>query len=399
MAQIVYPGTATPADVRNGKTFSAGTYYNAAGENLVYPSAPSGVAPPGEIWEEMLSMPTGLIVDKTYWLRTIGDRFFLILDAYDGPRGELFYTDDLGATWTNVILPLPSSTGSLVALDNVWLLSGGGTRFAFRSSDNGETWTTITAPTDIKYMTEAVQKGNVCVYVGGGIARSTDSGLSWSRVGTLVANKVRLSRGNFVAFNTRDTTGNSVLTSSDGLTWTARGSALGQSVRDVFDIPGIIVLPLDTSSTVTAEVAYSIDGGINWRKITIDGYRQLRRWFQRGNSIFGIVSPLGGTDHYVVQINMYSQKIVHISKLPTTDFTQSLASFIPVIGGRILATRGGQFADTIYTSDDDGRTWRSIKVEKGSIESTYVAVGDYVFSSNQYATRLKPIKYTRFKVL
>lgn len=105
-----------------------------------------------------------------------------------GNAGRLYRTTDYGLTWTDMGLLDSGETGNLSAFCNL----GGGVALAatrhngkvYRTADYGATWTHIsTLPSSASKL--AYCGGGVVIagLVGGGIARSTDSGVTWADLG------------------------------------------------------------------------------------------------------------------------------------------------------------------------------------------------------------------------
>lgn len=122
---------------------------------------------------------------------------YLVVRGTDADPGEVAYSDDLGATWTNVDYEAASDahfavdSGALFALDykHIWLVTNGG--YIFFSSDGGLNWTN---QDDGNVTTEdyhAVMFANVndgyAVATTGVVVRTVDGGLTWAACTTITS--------------------------------------------------------------------------------------------------------------------------------------------------------------------------------------------------------------------
>jgi|GEM_PF-4276420 len=177
----------------------------------------------GRTWEERASASSLGAVAPT-WLRYANGRLFAIFDSSFAGQGALFASDDFGASWERLDLPL--EVISVVAFGDVVIATpsaiGTGTLFGsiFRSADGGETWDTIDLVDQgfglgILGFTEMVASGNsVFGHITGfgnpGVAHSNDGGLTWAQTNTNPASAeldLAVDDGNFYRFSQLDLTG------------------------------------------------------------------------------------------------------------------------------------------------------------------------------------------------
>lgn len=198
-----------------------------------------------------------------------------------GNPAEIGYSDDNGATWTNV------NTGStnaqyapgpeaLFALDqyNIWEVVTGG--YIYYSSDGALTWSTQSAGTVTTNNLFAVHAAsNRVVWAAGAsdtILRSLDGGDTWSAVTASGAgstiNSIFALDGQRAWVGTAN--GRLYYTLDGGTTWTRRrfsGDTAGavHSVKFVNKLVGFMIH--DTASPV-GRVFRTIDGGYTWELFT-----------------------------------------------------------------------------------------------------------------------------------
>lgn len=196
-----------------------------------------------------------------------------------GNPAEIAYSDDNGATWTNVNVGSTNgqyfdSPQAIFALDqdNIWAVTTGG--YIYKSTDAGETWTAqesgVIVATD--YNAVVFFDANVG-YVGGDsnvIVYTANGGATWSaltgpsaqagvRVNTLaVPTESRV----FVGY----ADGDLYYTEDGGATWAARthpGSGVGQ-VRGLDfwnELTGVMVR---NSAAPVGTMLFTEDGGYTW---------------------------------------------------------------------------------------------------------------------------------------
>ena len=196
-----------------------------------------------------------------------------------GNPAEVAYSDDSGATWTNV--DVGSTNGqyaigakSLISLNryNIWLVTTSG--YIYKSEDGGASWTaqesgTITA-TDYSVIQTAPNDPNV-LYAGaddGTVAKTTNGGTTW---GSVTSPSADGNVGLAVLSEDRVWVGNDAgllrYTNDGGSTWTSRdfGGSAGAS-RPIEDI----VFVNDYVGFLTQDVSgagslyQTINGGFSW---------------------------------------------------------------------------------------------------------------------------------------
>lgn len=201
-------------------------------------------------------------------------------------QGYTAYSDDDGATWTNVVVGTaaahkgPTRGGGIFALDehHVWLASYGG--YIYFSADAGETWTaqesgviTATHYTQVKFTPDGIY--GYAVAQAGATAKTVDGGTNW------VATTAVFSTGDGLCLDVLDDDyvwvgdddGTLWWTEDGGVTWTQRSGWIGSGAGDVKDIQFandyVGWMLVDTAAPI-GKVLRTIDGGWTWTIETAD---------------------------------------------------------------------------------------------------------------------------------
>jgi photosystem II stability/assembly factor-like uncharacterized protein len=200
-------------------------------------------------------------------------------------QGHTAYSDDDGATWTEVHIGGAAAghgaVNGLFALDSrhIWLASVNG--YIYFSDDGGETWTAqesavITAGDYYKvaFMEDGLH-GYACAE-SGVVAKTTNGGASWTAC-TLIAGTPDLHALAVTDDDhawVGDENGALWFTEDSGLTWTQRtgfvGSAAGdiQAISFVNDWVGFMIEEI--GATGASNIYRTIDGGYSWDVLTAD---------------------------------------------------------------------------------------------------------------------------------
>lgn len=192
-----------------------------------------------------------------------GSRFVVVSRPNASGSGGILYTDDTGATWTNV--SSFSSLWNAVCYGNSLFVAVSETTAA-ATSTNGASWTSRTLSfTDA----QSVWYGNglyIAVGLSGAVATSPD-GVTWTnRTSGTALNLycVRYKRGVWLAVGHDGGGGNSIaITSFDGITWTTQtlpgGSTFYPSKIGVFK--NWFIVGSDTTKTTMYKSIGGLTGG------------------------------------------------------------------------------------------------------------------------------------------
>lgn len=191
----------------------------------------------GNSWSYIPPATTGLTNASIQCVHFVSSDTGFIAGSQTGVSGGgrfIKRTTNGGSTWTDVT-PVTISTSTVY--DMAFFQTGVGIAVAtnnkaFRTTDNGLNWTAIATP-GTAYSVAIAGPQNVIAVAGSNIMRSTDQGQSWTSIATTATG---LQGVHFYDADNGMITGNNgaVLHTSDGgLTWTAIPTLLAQKVYDV----------------------------------------------------------------------------------------------------------------------------------------------------------------------
>ena len=199
---------------------------------------------------------------------------------------KIFRSTDQGATWAAIDagLPLGYFASGVAAIGGVCVagVSGyTGTFRVLRSVDYGQTWSLIDTSQSIPNAASvytAACDGVATFVIGvanGGVLRSTDAGLTWSRIQAFTdtvahVRSVLFTGTKFIAFqNSHTGVPARFANSTDGQTWTLRYTSAGNN-EHLASFPtvvnGVAVIPYANSFyTSIRGIRYSVDHGDTWQ--------------------------------------------------------------------------------------------------------------------------------------
>lgn len=237
-------------------------------------------------------------------------RWLVALEAPVGGQGQVAYSDDGGATWTNVNIGGAAAghgafdSGALFALDmyHIWLASAEG--YIYFSEDGGVTWTAQEAGGigvgDYHAVTFADIKHGMAVGAADLIAFTSDGGENW-QAGTATGGGgdllcVSWSNG---FWWTGDDDGNLWFSDDDAVTWSERTNFAGTGTGDITDIAfwgALNGFMLHATAGGVGELFRTIDGGWTWQEITLPTTAVLNAlWIAAQNIVYAVGEAEGGT--------------------------------------------------------------------------------------------------------
>ena len=134
----------------------------------------------GAHWTLEDELPAGYISS----IASVGSQVFLTLFGDDSGQGSGIFTRSTTGSWTKL-----SSPATLTLITNIVTIGStlfaGGWNKIYRSEDSGQTWTKLATPGINSFFESFVSTGSV-LFVGSsyeGVFRSTDNGNTWSSTG------------------------------------------------------------------------------------------------------------------------------------------------------------------------------------------------------------------------
>jgi hypothetical protein len=200
-----------------------------------------------------------------------------------GFPAEVAFTDDNGATWTNVDVGVQlgdfvANGHALFALDRYHIWLGTNSGYIYFSSDAGLTWTLqeagIIAPWAVQGISFYSPQVGYSVYTDGTVARTTDGGVSWGVTtvsGCSGAKDIHAVSAYFAWVVGDD---GKFYTHDSGTTWAQRDAIPTAAIDFYDDLVGITV-----GSAAQGVIYTTINGGFDWNPLTLisnSGYLDVR---------------------------------------------------------------------------------------------------------------------------
>lgn len=190
-----------------------------------------------------------------------------------GDFAEIAYSDDSGATWTNVDVEAEGTrgaadSGALFAYDfkNIWFVTTGG--YIFYSNDGGITWTTQNAGTatanDYNAVHFSSKYDGFAVANTGVVVKTDDGGETWAAVTAITGtpNVLCVHTFNEDEVMVGTASGGVWKSGNAGTSWTQLYSA-GTSINDL-----TFANPYVGWAADGATILYTRNGGEDWETIT-----------------------------------------------------------------------------------------------------------------------------------
>jgi len=250
-------GTSSPAQ----KLSVAGTVESTTGgfkfpDGTTQTSAASGGIEPGDtlVTGRTLSSPA-FITEPGLYLKT------------DYPLiGSMSAFNESGTNWSDTSATVSNNWG-LGYGNGTWLACSGGGDVQ-RSTDNGNTWSTVLTPNafgDVSYG-NGVWIGRFYYPGASTLYRSTNDGLTWSAVGSSVTYYTAMHYANGVWIATA-TGGGIYRSTNDGATWSAVTSGTTNDLRSVYYGNGVWII-VGYSGTILR----STNNGVSWTIVPFATY-------------------------------------------------------------------------------------------------------------------------------
>lgn len=357
-------------------------------------------------------------VDRAFYVCGLfeGDTYYFAANGRmnGGPGGPSSPTTNAlpynaaSAVWATSTVPLPSpnlggvgyanlttcANNTTSATGNFAAVGAGGAIF---TSSDGQTWNAASLPAGFSSdlygvagytanLNNSANPGQRWVAVGSGGASlySTDSGTSWfvgrADLGNPALRSITQSGGIF--FTAGDT--GTILSSSDGITWTAHTSGTTNNLNGITH--GNIYIAVGNNGTILT----SSDGGNTWTPHTSGTSSHLRQVASVANLIVAagdngtIVTSKDGGVTWVVQTLAGAPNLVSVvaeSQLVANDIIDSWLGVIPSVQFVAIDSSGNAYLTRSNAGSTNGLTWSAITIPVGlnalvSSGFGYVAVGN-----------------------
>ena len=305
---------------------------------------------------------------------TTNPTYAIVGGFINGSTANTIFTYD-GTTWTG--------RGSSVFTNNcnhaywngtIWVGAGAGTNTIATSTDGGITWTPRTASmfTEVRRVVWASSL-NLWVALGDGttrIATSSDNGNTWVGRATSIFSQYGFAVDwNGTTFIAAGTGGNSIATSTDGINWTGRGTAMAPDLgSNSMYWSASLNLWIAGRFSANPPLMTSTDNGITWANVTGGYYNTSIAW--DGTRFISGSSGNGST---------YTSTNGTTWTSTGTSPTMSLVSAMGYINGKWVAVGQGSSNNTVSISTDNGATWTGLGV-------TIFAVAGSGFAYNSAST-------------
>ena len=139
--------------------------------------------------EELTAVHDDFVLQQIDAFAAMGDRLYV--GGHAGRGGEIFRSDDEGDSWTRITAEDMAHTVTALAVFGGTLYAGTYGSGVFRSDDSGDSWTAVNAGLTNRTVPTLLTVNEDTVFAGtleGGIFRTMDGGNSWVEVNTGLTN-------------------------------------------------------------------------------------------------------------------------------------------------------------------------------------------------------------------
>ena len=235
----------------------------------------------GSTWTQTATDPiaTALMSVSCFAISSTVTRIIVVREAVATAPAGVYYSDDWGATWTEVLLTTPVNYGAvyggaLFALDmyHIWVVVTGATDSEIHfSDDGGTTWTKQThLMAHILYALHFADADNgMCVGESDNVYTTTDGGVTWgaaTATGSSCTNRCVTESAGGGIWWVGNNAGDIYYSSDHGVTW-ARRHFPGDSAGIVYDIDfatSTVGYMTHSPTNATALIYRTRDGGFTW---------------------------------------------------------------------------------------------------------------------------------------
>lgn len=307
---------------------------------------------------------TGLTNTRVYWLLKNGTTLIAGTDGFASNNPGLFRSSDDGATWQAINY---SGWGTSVVYSMVMseeIIFAGGVDGVFQSSDDGQTWTARNGGLQsvqvysLSVMDSTLFAGGAVDTAGndsGYVFRSTDEGISWSKVGSFPSGVSMLANNGSDLF--AGTYSSGVFSSRDsGVTWAQMDNGLTNTEILSLVSNGNQVF----AGTDGGGVFQSSDGGLTWKSFGLDSLH-IEAFYESDSSLFAATGSRGVLRSSTSAPDWNQADTNWTGSTPIGSTSELLA-----LGSNVYA-----FTNTgILSSTDNGTDWQTTSHTLNSVTAT-----------------------------
>jgi photosystem II stability/assembly factor-like uncharacterized protein len=282
-------------------------------------------------------------------------------------------------------------------LDPATLLVGTGAGSIYRSTDAGNTWAAVGHGLGRGVLTiqfSPFKSGLVYAGTrGAGLWRSLDGGATWARQPSIATGTVR-SVG-FARSMTLAGADGGLFSSRDGATWApylsfSPLSLSAIAVAAVSDPPKFLAGADASNGDETLPLYVSQDGGISWTNVKSLGSSTMVGVAAAGAPSGGSRPVVVGTNAGAFLSNDGGLTWAQVAGLPAIDFTS--AAYVTNHADRfyVASDGGGTLAGGIWSTNDQGQTFRSLASPIGSVTALGLTAEE---APTVYTATFRPIDH------
>ncbi len=363
----------------------------------------------GQSWDEVTNLPFSSIASLNSPLAGLASHSGKIFLA----RGKaVFYSDNNGASWKPSgdigISDFEQIKTMKTTQQHIVIMSTGGSLY-FLSLETMK-WQKRLPPSGINPTDIAESAPNLLLIGGGSMSRqapivfsSPDNGISWSELSSGLDPQITFGIANYIAANTTTVfigTPGGVFKMEKGQAWQFASRGLrAHDIRTMCATEKSLLLGMETRIIRTSSTGISIPvfqprlderiighiGSLTYMGGTLLGTRfgELLRSTNDGQTWQALPSPGVVSKLYGASGGFYAATLNGIYFSPTAEFWQRLTNLPEVPFRDIVSSGGALFALTdagqLFTSKDNGTTWKNLQQVFSDGVKALTTVGLYIF--------------------
>ena len=284
--------------------------------------------------------------------------------------GYAFRSTDNGDSWVQIFYELGNMQRAFTVTMNGYILLGAYYGL-YRSTDDGGSWSLVGLPKTQIIALLSDQSGIILALTRDyGLAYTSDNGISWNQIPHLYfrcvasnRNGVLYAGGGQGVYQSRDT----------GETWNLLGGQIAGGILSLLANPtGVMYAGADIITTFDGAsgggLYKSTDAGLNWKQIAFAGKRVSTLALNSSGIMFASVGDFLVRSGEADTIWQSSFDPMYVTSLAFKS------------NGQIYA---GSSVNGLYFSSDNGDTWSRTDLDRTNIQSIFVSPDDAVYCGTQ----------------